>query len=373
MNTQKIGRRIFVFLIKVFTCMVFFSLIGFISYKATLYFYGNTQEAKPIKKQTGMNTVAEATIDNIAVNVIYAVDENTAQITDVVVEIFDTDRKSMDLLTIPAELNITMSAELYEKISSVNEIAPQIIGIKELSKFFSQEVVYEYGNLLLEEALDTNVSFYTTMKKSTFDKYFNQRGRKESLKGIPYQFTEEFVTKLEQLATEDEFIDAMHTYYENIQSNLSEAKRRSYIPKYLYTDFKLVHSYFIEGEWDEDEFFIADDAVEQMRALVEHTWVEKETEELPMISSKGATIQLLNGSMITGLAATYRQMFEDDGYNISNVGNYTGEVLETTRILVSEEGLGQDLAMYFSDPVIEVDPVPSGYDIKIILGKNDIR
>ena len=89
------------------------------------------------------------------------------------------------------------------------------------------------------------------------------------------------------------------------------------------------------------------------------------------ISSKGKKIQILNGSKISGLAGSKQQELMAAGYTVPKIGDYTKEVLTQTRIIVTKDGMGQDLAAYFKEPDIVVGTVTEGFDIEIILGTVD--
>ncbi|MCL2573745.1 MAG: LCP family protein [Defluviitaleaceae bacterium] len=86
------------------------------------------------------------------------------------------------------------------------------------------------------------------------------------------------------------------------------------------------------------------------------------------ISSLGLDIEILNGAGITGLAARTSETLTNLGYNIVSIGDYTGQRQSTTRILVQQEGGGQDLKNHLPDnTIIEIDRGIDA-DIVIILG-----
>ena len=89
-----------------------------------------------------------------------------------------------------------------------------------------------------------------------------------------------------------------------------------------------------------------------------------------LTSSKHKSIEIANGGNITGLAGRARDTLESEGFTISRVSDYKGEQTEYTRIVVKEEGQGQDLLPYFENAVIVVDDLLLGGDddILIILG-----
>ncbi|GMQ63083.1 LCP family protein [Vallitalea maricola] len=100
---------------------------------------------------------------------------------------------------------------------------------------------------------------------------------------------------------------------------------------------------------------------------------ETKPEEPKIISSKGLRIEVLNSSKLTGLAGRTKEKLVGDGFTISKIGNYNTEVLQKTKIIIPNEGMGEDLSEYFKDAVIELnaEALSEGVDIRIIIGTND--
>ena len=82
-------------------------------------------------------------------------------------------------------------------------------------------------------------------------------------------------------------------------------------------------------------------------------------------------IEILNSTGINGLASSFQEKLVEQGMNVIRIGNYGDSTLEHTKIIVKEEGTGEDLLPYFEDATIEVGTLENGIDIRIILGTND--
>ena len=97
--------------------------------------------------------------------------------------------------------------------------------------------------------------------------------------------------------------------------------------------------------------------------------LEDDTEEQAN-DSKKYNIEVANGGYTEGLAGRVSNRLKSDGYTVSGVSTYTGTKQEYTRIIVKEQGVGEDLKDYFSDARIEVDDslLSADTDIKIIIG-----
>lgn len=87
--------------------------------------------------------------------------------------------------------------------------------------------------------------------------------------------------------------------------------------------------------------------------------------------TKQISIEIQNSTKISGLAGNWKDKLTADGYAVGSIlTNRQGE-LTNTKIIVSREGLGEDLKSYFKNPEYTVGSVASGADICIIIGTAD--
>lgn len=118
-------------------------------------------------------------------------------------------------------------------------------------------------------------------------------------------------------------------------------------------------------------------------ATTEDVTTEDVTTEVPDIPSTDKNIMILNSTKVSGLAKSWANKLSNAGFSKVGIGDY-GQSSETqTQIYVSEEGMGKDLAKYFSDAVVSVDSLDAGnytvrggasmdhVDIFIVIGTND--
>ncbi len=103
----------------------------------------------------------------------------------------------------------------------------------------------------------------------------------------------------------------------------------------------------------------------------EPTSEEPSTQE--PISSVGHSIEVLNSTDVAGVAKKWQEDLNGKGFTVSNVGNYETEALTSTKIIVSQEGMGQDLVGYFQNATVEVGTISSGVEIQIIIGTEDAQ
>mgnify|MGYP002527984970 FL=1 len=107
------------------------------------------------------------------------------------------------------------------------------------------------------------------------------------------------------------------------------------------------------------------------------------TTETPDIPSTDKNIMVLNSTSKAGLANSWKNKLSSEGFANVGIGNYSLSTETQTKIYVSEEGMGNDLAEYFTDAVVSVGTLDSGnysvqggasmdqIDIFIVIGSND--
>lgn len=91
------------------------------------------------------------------------------------------------------------------------------------------------------------------------------------------------------------------------------------------------------------------------------------------ISSVGHSIEVLNSTDVAGVAAKWQEKLNAAGFTVSQIGNYEAETLTNTKIIVSQAGMGQDLAGQFKNATVEVGSISSGAEIQIIVGTEDAQ
>lgn len=113
-------------------------------------------------------------------------------------------------------------------------------------------------------------------------------------------------------------------------------------------------------------------------STTEEPTTEEPTTEEPDIPSTDKKILVLNSTGVAGLAKSWMNKLRGAGFTDVATGNYSLGKETQTKIYVAEEGMGKDLAEYFSDATIEVGSLSSGIDVStegveifIVVGSND--
>ena len=364
-------------------------LTGFASYKVSLFYFhergvsGSSKASSVIQELYG---AVEA--EDISKNLIYSIENESGKLKGMVLEVFNTYTGNMDYITIPANTELTISNELYEKLLKAGCEAPQIIKLSSIHKYFSEDTMYEYGELLLNDLLGIDISYYTVMEPEVFEQIFEKTERKEVVQGAEtavvqtvelWTLKESWCNEWKAVEKTEEAIKAyMETSYEKCKSNLSVRSKKKYATAYLKWDIDYTYYHIVPGVAEEKTYeVIPEDAKKLLeQVLGNSTYTEQQNGTIATLDavSKNGVIQILNASQINGLAAQYKTTLEAQGYTVDSIGNYTGQMQTMSSILVREEGLGSDLLLYLENAQIRVSPnLPAGIDIQIVLGTDADR
>lgn len=95
------------------------------------------------------------------------------------------------------------------------------------------------------------------------------------------------------------------------------------------------------------------------------------SEEEDIVVDTTVSIEILNSTATTGLAANEKARLENEGYMVSSIGNYTPDILDTTIIYASDLEKAKQFEQYYVGARLAVDTTLD-CDIQIVLG-NDIK
>lgn len=97
-------------------------------------------------------------------------------------------------------------------------------------------------------------------------------------------------------------------------------------------------------------------------------------EDIVYEDSFDKSIQILNGSYTKGMAKNLKDILENNGYIVGDIGDSSEKKSEDTKIYVANDGYGSDLKKFLTNSKIVVNPSKiekMGYDIVIIIGTNE--
>lgn len=166
------------------------------------------------------------------------------------------------------------------------------------------------------------------------------------------------------------------TAIKHVDTNFSPAEIPKYAKYATRIDMDSIDMYVLPGKdanINGKSYFIIDE--EGTELLVEEVFYKSglkektgSTSAADKVNPSDLRIQVLNGGDTIGLASETRDMLVDKGYNVVDVGDYTGERKNYTRIKVKNRELGEHLKQYFPGSEIELDNNLSGdYNVVVIL------
>ena len=110
-----------------------------------------------------------------------------------------------------------------------------------------------------------------------------------------------------------------------------------------------------EDDQEDDLLTNASDGDAVLFETDEETTETAETTDTAALS-KDASIVVLNATETAGLAAVWKETLEVQGYTNVQVGNYTNGILDTSKIVVVEEGTGSALQQILPNAKMETLP-----------------
>lgn len=374
MNKQSVARIILRTFFKTIGIIVLFVGVGVLSYYLTMLYFDQTTR---IERSSQYTHVINVNTGNESSNLIYSFDSKTKKVEAMVLELFDETTKNLVYITIPANTQISISANTYTELMQVSQQLPQLVTMSDINTYFSGDVAYEYGIKILQEELKADIGYFTAMTSEQFNKYFEKKSKK-STAYLPSQTLLDSAAKCKSKGDMNDFIEDM---WDNLISGITLSQKQSYSSALIQVNRDYIRTYTAYGEKSGDVFLLNR---RKNKKLINGIW-EAEAYTSPQ-SSKGASsgksasgsssdghpIRILNGSNINGLAAKYQEKLKADGFNVIDVDNYHGGEMKNTKIYVRKKNWGKDLLKYFKAATIETSAdIAVGADIEIILGVQD--
>lgn len=387
----------FVSLLKSILFIIILLLVGFASYKVSYKILSDNDMNIGTSKGNIADIIEDAQTDEISKNLIYVC--NGDRISAMMLEICNTNTNNMDYVTIPVRAEYTIPTTMYQKLCTVNEEIPQIVRLSKLKSYFkSDEDAFGYGELIIERMLGIKISYYTVLDQETFRSHymrkritvrFKQDTDDASTQDISVResiaiASSTYIKQLKDISGDQEKIaEYIKDQYERVESNLTVYNKIGYIECYENLNVDYFHYWGIPGTLTGKIFLVDTKASKSFLSRLinnktSYTRTHRRTSNTTSSSgkktrksSKGLDIIVLNGSRISGLASRTQERLNAAGFSVTQIGDYTDEVLTQTRIIVKKDGIGNDLARRFNNPSVVVGDVEEGFDIEIILGTVD--
>lgn len=344
--------------------------VGVASYFLTMLFFKTTER---VERSTQYNHVIEVNVGSESSNLIYSVEEDTKKVRAVVLELFDEETGNLDYITIPNKTQIALSPAKYNEYLEVSSQIPQIVTMRDINEYFTGDVAYEYGILLLQEELNVEIGYFTALNSEEFNKRFE---KKEGA----YTPRQEYLDTVSQNKDEGAMKDFIEKEWDYIISDITLAQKQQYADSLVKVNRDYIYAHRAYAEEIKGKATLD---VKKTEKMINDIWeAEAHTTKQEKVDGTAAktdiqklesrSIQITNGSRIGGLAAAYKTKLEAEGLYVMGVGNYSGDVQKQTVIYARKRRWARYLKSFFKDPVIqEASNLTNGADIEIVLGTND--
>ncbi len=359
---------------------------------------------------------------NVAV---FGVDDDGMRTDVLIVASFDSKTKQFGLISIPRDTRIHITDELQQKMKADGRYIPKqgVCKINELHAYAGAKNANEYSVKQLETLLGIKIDYFVKMNFLGFrnivdaiggvDMYVPQNmdyedpvqnlriHLKKGQQKLDGDKAEQLVRfrgykqgDVARVKMQQEFMKLFLQQAMNEKNILNAPTIITNLFKYVQTDFGIndtlkyvkyakdlnmenvrMETLPGEGKYIGSVSYYIHDPEETAKIVREIFFdlSDKSKEKLSedsTIDSKNVSIEVLNGSFVAGLAGKTKDNLVAQGYKVARVGNFSGDRIDTTRIIVKKQGMGKDLLAIFKDAVIQVEPaqIPDDIDIQIILG-----
>ena len=425
-------KTIFGQLISVFikTVAIFFVIIA-ASGSTYLYIdsqrlHSENESSEKNKKESQKKELKIVEGKKVITVVAFGVDKEGYRTDTIMLTFVNIETKKVNIISIPRDTYIELPEDIYNELKEKRSDTPSKLRINGVPAFAPKDERYEYSARTIEELLDIDIDYYVTINTKCFIEAVDLIGGVEFDVPTRMKYSDplqdlyvDIYPGLQVLNGEDaEGVVRMRKCYDD-KSDISRIKTQQSFMKEFFkqalssnkvldivksasddietdlntTDILKFATSLMDGmqsdnlemvtlpgktdgnyyEFDYMESLKLFDGIMNGKTIKEIQQEEieqiEEIEEIEEIPSTNKNIQILNSAKITGLASKFKGKFEEKGLRVLEIGNYTNEVLQKTKIIVKEEGMGKDLVQFFNEPIIEVDPTNLGdYDIIVIVG-----
>ena len=390
-------------------CFVALSFVAVYAYTKATYTPENGYENTP-KVSEVLGTMLK---DDININVLVCgVDEAETRTDVIFVANFDSKSGTVKLLSIPRDTYTEVTSAVKNKIVNAGRSIPSVVKMNAVHAYAGKDIGMDCLQMQIEDLLDIEIDNYVLFNTEAFravvdiiggvDMYVPENmyysdpvqglyiNLKEGQQHLDGDQAEQLVRNrqyvngdLGRIEVQHHFLSAFVKQVMNTDTILSNA------PSLIKAAFEYIQTDMSLGDMLKYAKYIND--IKSSEILTETIpgyaqYINGVSYYIADTSSIGQAVdeifysggeyltsskhKNINGGEIMGLAGRARDTLEDEGFTISKVSTYKGDQTEYTRIIVKEEGQGQDLLPYFDNAVIIVDDLLLGGndDILIILG-----
>lgn len=267
-STGKVFFRIF---IRSFFVVVALLLTGVLSYKAAMIFWQPDNKDKnsetAYQENTSLGGVVKSDKYGISRNLIYCYDEETNEITKLVLEIFDIEAHKLTYITIPAKTQLTLSVNLYQKLILDDPEIPQVLKLSTITRYLDGDKAFQDEVLITEELLGVDINYYTAIPKETFDLIYKDTEikLKDGFDPVPKEtFTGAYKKEVKALSSKNKIKSYLKEFYPELHSNLSLEDKLDFTDSYSEMSLNDVSFELLPGENHNTAYIMDHDRTEQL-------------------------------------------------------------------------------------------------------------
>lgn len=416
-------KTFFSVLVKFFTVVLLMVAIAFVSFEGVMYyltgnFYQYKKTAEVSEKKGQANAGETQTENKDSVNILFFYEDTENKDFDVKVNMINLKTGVVDVLLLPSNSQFSVSGTLEKELAGEGTVTDNKVTLQAVDRSFGEKK-YEMMTEILSETLGLEFVGYDLMKQDQLTEFLEIAGKvscnvpdtmsyRDSdnvLHTIPEGTQEmdsdtaiEYMRYLDGSASQyGARLERISSYYEAFSSQVLDkmsgkelynkfisyaqinGERKSEIEEALEkitgdsVTIRALSGSTVDGIYQID----AQKARLQVSGLVAQAAAytgktnssdtNNQTTNGEVRDSKDCDIELYNAGYISGLAGSWRDYLEERGYQISRLDNYDG-ALDQTQIVVTEDGMGQDLLEFYPNAEIVVEEISTGADIRIYLG-----
>ncbi len=348
--------------------------------------------------------------------------DQTELLSDVIlVGCFDSKTSDVTLISIPRDTYVEMSQGLRDEMRADGIHIPSQLKINAVHSYAGKEKGAYYLEKYLEEMLGIDIDYYAEVNTDAFrdivdavggidmeirpegyhyydptqDLLIDVPGGMQHLDGemaegvvryrhdyvqgdidridVQQQFIHEFFSQvLDKKNLTQNGLSILKTCieYTNTDFPMSELpKYLPYIPKLSEDSLTMITAPGSPRMISGASYYLINDV--EMQKIVNQVFYGSGLPKLDQ-DLAGLSIEILNGSDTSMLATDKQSELNEVGYNVTSVGDYTGEKVPET-IIYAKEGVDtSSLDSFFENPVHEVsEEKTENYDIVIVLGTQE--
>lgn len=375
-------------------------------------------------KDWGFNKPLDPINKNVAV---FGVDKDGYRTDVILVMNFNSVTNKVKVVSIPRDTMVDWNEEQRDKLQEYTGKYVYTTKINEMTSYSGIEYIRDFTIEEMEEILDVNIDNYVIVTTDAFRELVDAIGGVEvevpalsNGEGLHYDDNyQDLHIHLEpglqtlngedaeglvrfrkgyaegdvgRIKTQQIFLDALadkllspstftklpqiaSVIFNTVTTDMKLTEMTGYLKYFKNFNRENISFYIVPGESEyinSKWYYVIDDsALPAFRNEVFHDVVPAGEEAVAPVIDKSVSIEILNSTATTGLAANEKIKLENAGYTVSSIGNYTPDILDTTIIYANDLEKAKQFKTYYPNAQLETDTTLD-YDIQIVLG-NDIQ